>query len=316
MSALRVCSVLVLLAGCTCAETPPQVAIEPAPPPPPAAAELPDGLRGVLTTTGTWSGGSWSWVTRPLACVTGAGEVLGSEACLPLLKPGHPLRTFQGRSARVIGPGNLICAKEDRADPGVQIHLMEETPSAPGRPFSYLGDTVPAGWLERSPVDADGTVLERVAERIRSGEGWRTQTRDPARLSGRVPYTADLDGQPGDERIVEAYLNPTPERPSLEAGLFVLRGEELEPMPALAAPGRAVLEVAGVLPLDHGSLVLVLTRDPQGGEGKHVLWGHDGGFEVLSEYFCQTNPAPKSGRAESRRGHALTPDGPGETPQP
>jgi len=269
----RPAAALLWLSAVACSGPP-----EPSASRPPDAIELPAGQFAWMSVTGRSLGGAGGiqWTAVPLVCGSEEGALHKGTDCIGRMPIGAQGLTFQGRTARLEGPGEHPCSFERRTVPGWTLWLDPAAEPKPGRPFSVLG-TPPAGaWVSRDPRLA--TEAERVRVPGTSGEP----------QAGALVHAAlshDLHGDDRLETLVEVH------RPGAGSELWLLGSERAVPIPPGAARADSLREVAGVLDLgDHGVLAMVLSRSPTGGAGKHVLRFGPGEVELVSEWWCGSPP--------------------------
>lgn len=246
---LRALPLLAVLIGCPdppAAAPPPTPA--PAPEPSPASAPL-VVLAGNSVATGVHA--------VPIACVLD-GVVRPGPVCRDAVAVGSvaqvPLAGLTTLGAPVVTP----CPASDATAPAWEAAVV-----AP--------DAASWGWLgARAPARADVS----------------TRPGPPDRPDTTVVLEGEIDGEPGDERIVRRFHpSDDPEKPG-NSTLFLHRDgvTDLVEM-ASDEPFNGVVDLLAALPLAEGHL-LVVRSTWSGGQGLHAFVMASGAFTPIGAWVC------------------------------
>lgn len=241
--------VLTAFAGCTAPAAAPPIAPPPTDPPLVVLAgnDTADGPHAV-----------------PLTCVF-EGTVLPGPEC-HLRVPAGAAATVPGAGATTLGaPVTTSCPASDATAPAWKVAVG--TPD--GSAWGHLGQGPVPGWRAAGSQATTPESEAPVRAAIAQGQGWPFGPGDTAFTEISVVLAGDLDGDPGEERLVRAFRpSDDPDKPGNSA-IYVLRDDVAVPL-VVGDPLNGVADVLGAVPAPGGSLVLVRSTW-SGGQGLHAF---------------------------------------------
>lgn len=273
-------STVFILSWLACGATPPAA---PAPPatspqaalPPQKATPAPSAQRAVLLASQRVNG---RVAAVPLACDTGA-QPAGGEKCPA---PMGALVTVPWASGGVIGESTQVaCEPNGASATGWWVEGGDPAGDGQGLTWGYLGDQAPALTPPLSGVPSP-EVQARALEAVRTGVGWPFGAQDPKGVTVTVELEGDLDGAPGEERVLRLFrASDDPDKPGNSA-LYVDR-QSVVPVHGFEFNG--VVDVVGALPIKGGHIVL-LRSEWMGGSGLHAMSMFEGVVAPLGQWVC------------------------------
>jgi hypothetical protein len=215
----------------------------------------------------------------PLACLDQAGNIATAEGCSEAVESGLFAQDAFGGDIPIGEAGEALCNVDESGA------MAWETDPALGDGLALWPTEAGEYWHLTGERVAGPALRESIQTQSQQGVwGWELSPEETAGLRVTEVMRRDLDGIPGDEILVEAWVpSADPDKPG--SGMVFWGSDTLEPLPTGELSLIGVSFVQGFMQTPGGGF-LVLGSRWMGGMGSHVLWIGAHETAAVGEWSC------------------------------
>jgi hypothetical protein len=215
----------------------------------------------------------------PLACLDQAGTVASGDGCAETIDTALSAQNLYGIEIPLGSVGEAACIVDgNRA-------MAWETSDALGDGVVLWPQEAAEHWQLAGERAAGPELRATIQAQSETGVwGWSLSADELEGLRVTEVMRRDLDGLPGDEILVEAWVpSADPDKPG--HGMVFWGAETLTPLPTDGLSLTGVSFVQGFMQIPGGGF-LVLGSRWMGGGGSHVLWIGADQTAPVGEWSC------------------------------